>query len=90
MFTEAALGSSIKIPTLDGSVTLKVPPGTASGKTFKIKGEGIKPQGRRAGDLFVKTAIVAPTNLSRSAKKYLEKYKEQFESGDSPRNYIYE
>ena len=90
LFTEAALGSSIKIPTLDGSVTLKVPPGTASGKTFKIKGEGIKPQGRRAGDLFVKTAIVAPTNLSRSAKKYLEKYKEQFESGDSPRNYLYE
>ena len=61
-----------------------------SGKTFKIRGEGVKPQGRRAGDLYVKTTIVAPTNLSRSAKKHLEKYKEQFESGDSPRDYLYE
>ena len=90
LFTEAALGASVKIPTLEKSVTLKIPAGTPSGKTFKIKGEGIAPQGRRPGDLFVKVYITPPTNLSRSAKKHLENYRDQFESGDSPRDYLYE
>ncbi len=88
LFTEAALGASIKIPTLTKSVTLKIPSGTPSGKTFKIRGEGITPQGRRSGDLYVKVFITPPVNLSRSAKKHLEKFKEQFESGDSPRKYL--
>ena len=88
LFTEAALGASIKIPTLTKSVTLKIPSGTPSGKTFKIRGEGIAPQGRRSGDLYVKVFITPPMNLSRSAKKHLEKFKEQFESGDSPRKYL--
>ncbi len=88
LFTEAALGGSIKIPTLSKSVTLKIPSGTPSGKTFKIRGEGITPQGRRSGDLYVKVFIIPPTNLSRSAKKHLEKFRDQFESGDSPRKYL--
>ena len=41
-FAEAALGSNVKVPTIDGStVTLKVPPGTATGKTFRVKGRGV-------------------------------------------------
>ena len=88
LFTEAALGASIKIPTLTKSVTLKIPSGTPSGKTFKIRGEGIAPQGRRSCDLYVKVFIMPPTNLSRSAKKHLEKFRDQFESGDSPRKYL--
>ena len=88
LFTEAALGASIKIPTLTKSVTLKIPSGTPSGKTFKIRGEGIAPQGRKSGDLYVKVFIMPPTNLSRSAKKHLEKFRDQFESGDSPRKYL--
>ena len=88
LFTEAALGASIRIPTLTKSVTLKIPSGTPSGKTFKIRGEGVAPQGRRSGDLYVKVFIIPPTNLSRSAKKRLEKFRDQFESGDSPRKYL--
>ena len=88
LFSEAALGASIKIPTLTKSVMLKIPSGTPSGKTFKIRGEGISPQGRRPGDLYVKVFITPPTNLSRSAKKHLEKFKDQFESGNSPREYL--
>ena len=88
LFSEAALGASIKIPTLTKSVTLKIPSGTPSGKTFKIRGEGISPQGRRPGDLYVKVFITPPTNLSRSAKKHLEKFRDQFESGNSPREYL--
>ena len=90
LFSEAALGASIKIPTLTKSVTLKIPSGTPSGKTFKIRGEGISPQGRRPGDLYVKVFITPPTNLSRSAKKHLEKFRDQFESGNSPREYLNE
>ena len=88
LFSEAALGASIKIPTLKKAVTLKIPSGTPSGKTFKIRGEGISPQGRRPGDLYVKVFITPPTNLSRSAKKHLEKFRDQFESGNSPREYL--
>ena len=88
LFSEAALGASIKIPTLTKSVTLKIPSGTPSGKTFKIRGEGISPQGRRPGDLYVKVFTTPPTNLSRSAKKHLEKFRDQFESGNSPREYL--
>ncbi len=88
LFTEAALGASIRIPTLTKPVTLKIPSGTPSGKTFKIRGEGVAPQGRRSGDLYVKVFIIPPTNLSRSAKKHLEKFRDQFESGDSPRKYL--
>ena len=88
LFSEAALGASIKIPTLTKSVTLKIPSVTPSGKTFKIRGEGISPQGRRPGDLYVKVFITPPTNLSRSAKKHLEKFRDQFESGNSPREYL--
>lgn len=88
LFTEAALGASIRVPTLTKSVTLKIPSGTPSGKTFKIRGEGITPQGRRSGDLYVKVFIIPSTNLSRSAKKHLEKFRDQFESGDSPRKYL--
>jgi len=53
LFTEAALGATIKIPTLEKQISLKIPSGTPSGKTFKVKGEGITPQGRRSGDLYV-------------------------------------
>ena len=84
------MGASINIPTSTKSVTLKIPSGTPSGKTFKIRGEGIAPQGRKPGDLYVKVFISPPKNLSRSAKKHLEKYRDQFESGDSPRDYLYE
>ena len=52
--------------------------------------EGIAPQGRRPGDLYVKVFISPPKNLSRSAKKHLENYRDQFESGASPRDYLYE
>ena len=73
LFTEAALGSTIKIPTLEKKISLKIPSGTPSGKTFKIKGGGITPQGRRSGDLYVKVYLNPPENLSRSAKKTLGK-----------------
>ena len=53
-FPEAALGSTVKVPTLDEPVTLRVPAGTSSGRTFRVKGRGVPGHGRTStGDLLV-------------------------------------
>lgn len=71
-FAEAALGANIAVPTLDGSVTLKIPAGTASGKRFKVSGKGVTtPTG--AGDLLVTVQIVVPTDLDDEQHALLEK-----------------
>ena len=88
-FTEAALGTTISIPTLTDNVSLKIPSSTPSGKTFRIKGKGITPKGRRSGDFYVKVGIVVP-EYSRAAKKELEKFKDKGYEGDSPRGYLNE
>jgi molecular chaperone DnaJ len=75
-YAEAALGANLKVPTLNGSVTLKVPPGTASGKTFRIRGKGApRPRGG-TGDLLVTVAVDVPSKLSREEKELLSRLKE--------------
>ncbi len=52
-FPEAALGATVRVPTLDGAVTLKMPPGTSNGRTFRVRGKGVQRQHRQrrpAGD----------------------------------------
>ena len=71
-YSEAVLGTKIDVPTMDGPVTLKVPAGTTSGKTFRVRGRGVVPARGRPGDLLVKTEIVVPTKPSRDTKKLLE------------------
>jgi molecular chaperone DnaJ len=71
-FTEATLGSKVEVPTLNGPVTLKVPAGTPSGKTFRVKGRGVKPDRGRAGDLLVRVEVAVPRRLGRDEKKLLE------------------
>lgn len=64
-FAEAALGANIKVPTLDGkSVTLRVPPGTPSGRTFRVKGRGVAPAKGTKGDLLVTVEVAVPQKLS--------------------------
>jgi molecular chaperone DnaJ len=70
-FAEAALGAEVPVPTLDGTVTLKVPPGTASGRTFRVKGRGVSRPGH-TGDLLVTVEVVVPQKLSAKARKALE------------------
>ncbi len=72
-FTEAALGTKVEVPTLDGkTVTLKIPAGTSSGKTFRVRGRGVHPAKGKPGDLLVKVEVVVPRKLSREEKKLLE------------------
>jgi molecular chaperone DnaJ len=75
-FPEAALGSTITVPTLDGKVTLKVPAGTSSGKVLRVRGRGVAAgsgrNGKKPGDLLVKVEVVVPTELTDEQKAALE------------------
>jgi molecular chaperone DnaJ len=80
-FVTAALGGSLEVPTLDGRVTLKIPAETQSGKTFRIRGKGIKSlRGYGMGDLLCKATVETPINLSRSQKDMLEQFEESLEN----------
>ncbi len=61
--TEAALGTSIDVPLLKGSVTLRVPAGTASGKKLRVLAKGIAPTTGTPGDFYAVIQIIAPTSL---------------------------
>ncbi|GAA1679439.1 molecular chaperone DnaJ [Fodinicola feengrottensis] len=75
-FPEAAVGTSIRVPTLDGAVTVKVPAGTPSGRTLRVRGRGVsKPKGG-IGDLLITIDVVVPKNLSEDAQTALKAYAE--------------
>lgn len=82
-FPEAALGAEIDVPTLDGPVRLKVPAGTPTGKTFRVKGRGVQKDKGRNGDLLVKVQVDVP-KLNRKAKKALEEWQAEHAT-DNPR-----
>ena len=83
-FPEAALGSEIKIPTYDHStVTLKIPPGTKSGTTFRVKGRGVVTM-KSTGDLLVTLEIAVPAELSPKERAAIEALSEVTDW--SPRN----
>ena len=71
---EAALGTAVEVPTLDGARPLKIPPGTQTGQTFKVKGSGIPflRGGRRRGDELVTVQVVTPTKVSDRQRALLE------------------
>jgi DnaJ-class molecular chaperone len=71
---EALLGSEIRVSTLKGGVLLKIPEGTQSGRTFRLKGQGMpRFKGEGAGDLFVKVRLTLPTELSDKARTAAKK-----------------
>jgi molecular chaperone DnaJ len=75
--TQAALGARVEIPTLDGPEVLKVPAGTQSGETLRLKGRGVPDvSGRRRGDLFVRVLVRTPGDLTKDQKALLAKLAE--------------
>ena len=71
-FAEAALGAQIPVPTMDGTVTLKIPAGTQSGQTFRLSGRGIVPKSGAAGDELVTVKIAVPRELSEREIELIE------------------
>jgi len=87
-FTQAALGDEVEVPTVDSKSTLlKIPPGTQSGRSFRLKGMGVPVVHSSArGDQHVVVKVVTPTNLTPEQKRLLEEFsrieKEQNEHKD--------
>ena len=81
-FTEAALGADIPVPTLEGDeVKVRIAPGTPNGKTFRVKGRGVK-KGVNAGDLMVSIEVQVPQRVDGNAKKALEDFATATKSED--------
>ncbi len=73
MVTEAALGAQIEVPTLDGKVTMTVPPETQTGRRFRLKGQGMPhARGGGRGDLYVRVKVVTPTGLTKRERELFE------------------
>lgn len=76
-FTEASLGAQVEVPTLGGpSVTLRIPPGTPNGRTFRVRGKGVPRKDGTRGDLLVSVDVQVPGQLNDEAKKALEDFAE--------------
>jgi curved DNA-binding protein len=69
---EAALGTEVVVPTLNGNITMKVPAGTASGAKLRIAGKGLPRRRGKPADLLVKTRIVVPKKLSKRERELFE------------------
>jgi len=77
-FVEAALGAQIQVPTINGEVNLRIPPGTQSGQTFRLTGRGIPNQKTGvAGDQYVSVRVTVPKNLSEKEETLLRELAEQ-------------
>ncbi|MGH3513691.1 MAG: molecular chaperone DnaJ [Pseudonocardiaceae bacterium] len=88
-FPELVMGTTLTVPTMDGpdssgTVKLKVPAGTANGRTLRVRGKGIAGRHGRTGDLLVTLQVAVPTKLDREAKAALEAYA-QATAGENPR-----
>jgi molecular chaperone DnaJ len=85
-FPEAALGAEIAVPTLGaGTVTIKVPAGTRTGRTFRVKGRGIE-TAKRTGDLMVTVEVAVPAKLSKEERRAIEALADATTS--SPRSHL--
>lgn len=77
-YKTACLGGKIKIPTLDDAIEHQIPEGTQSGKTFFVRGKGIRSK-NGIGDLYITVVVEVPTRVSRAQRKALEKFDDELE-----------
>jgi molecular chaperone DnaJ len=84
-FPEAALGATVTVPTLDEPVTLRMPPGTRSGRTFRVRGRGV-PASTGTGDLLVTVEVAVPEELSDAQREAVEALAAA--SPESPRRHL--
>jgi molecular chaperone DnaJ len=84
-FAEAALGATVTVPTLDDPVSLRIPPGTRSGKTFRVRGRGVHERDA-SGDLLVTVDVTVPENLTAEEREAIEALAAA--STESPRRHL--
>ncbi|MGH3333568.1 MAG: molecular chaperone DnaJ [Nocardioidaceae bacterium] len=82
-FDEAALGADIKVPTLTGApVTVKIPPGTPNGRTFRVRGKGVQQRDGHKGNLLVMVEVHVPAVLNDKARETVLAYREATAGSD--------
>ncbi len=69
---EATLGAKITVPTIDGKVSMTIPPGTQTGQTFRLRGKGMPIGAASHGDMLVTARVVVPTRLTEKEKRLFE------------------
>lgn len=75
--SEAAAGAKIDLPTPHGTITLKIPAGTSSGKRLRVKGHGVRPKSGEPGDLFATVEIMLPQDLTTEEQTWLAQLAEK-------------
>jgi len=80
-YSEASLGATMEIPTLHGVVKLRIPAGTPTGKTFRVRGRGVPSPRGKPGDLLVEARVEVPKRVNRKQRRLLESLSE-LDSGD--------
>jgi molecular chaperone DnaJ len=86
-FPEAALGATVRVPTLGGSpVTLKIPAGTTNGRTLRVRGKGLPRRDGTRGDLLVTVEVTVPKTLTDEARAALSSYADA--QHDDPRAHL--
>jgi molecular chaperone DnaJ len=83
-FGEAALGTTLEVPTLDGKVEMRVPPGTQSGTVFRLKGKGIPSANGARGDAHVRVIVETPTGLDEKQKELLRGFSSACRDENTP------
>ena len=85
-FSEAALGTTVEVPSIDGGKSkIKIPPGTQHGKQFRLKGKGMPVLRRNIyGDLYIRIITEVPVSLSKRQKELLEEFKKLEENKPNP------
>lgn len=87
-FAQAALGAELEVPTLDGRVKMKIPAGTQSRKTFRLKGKGLPRLGSHGkGDQLVIVNVEIPTRLNAEQKELLKRFEELDDSQSHPQHH---
>jgi len=75
---EAVLGGKVRVPTLAGAVELAIPAGTNAGRTFRLKGKGLKAKGSKtAGDLLATVRVMLPESVDDELKRAIEKLRDE-------------
>jgi molecular chaperone DnaJ len=85
-FPEAALGAEIKVPSHRGApVSVRIPPGTPNGRTFRVRGKGVRRSDGTTGDLLVTVQVQVPQQMSGPARQALQSFREAT-AGEDPRD----
>jgi molecular chaperone DnaJ len=86
--SQAALGGTVRVPTLDGEAEIRVPAETQTGKLFRLRGKGVKSvRSRTPGDLLCKVVVETPVNLTAQQRELLEKFEATFVDDEDARKH---